>query len=109
VAVEVVATVSVPIPALREKITSTAVLETAYNRKKLGPDMCRRIVNLACGHMAITRNQRVARCARCEEMLRRSVADGREDYDSFRKGKIRDTMEWPDDPCRTFNEENIEL
>lgn len=103
----------VPIPALREKITSTAVLETAYNRQKLGPDTCRRIVNLACGHMAITRNQRIARCTRCEEMLRRSIgglsSERFEDYDSFRKGKIRDTMEWPDDPCRTFNEENIEL
>lgn len=62
------------------------------------------IVQLACSHYHVTRNIRAAVCPRCSEMLRRSIEDGREDWDGFRNGNVRDWMEWPADPCRQFNE-----
>lgn len=37
-------------------------------------------------------------------MLRRSIADGSEDYEGFRAGRVRDEMIWKADPCRQFNE-----
>lgn len=66
--------------------------------------MVRRIVRLACGHSAVTRNTKAMICPRCTEMLRRSIATGEEDYETFRHGNGTDRMEWADDPCRHLNE-----
>jgi hypothetical protein len=63
-----------------------------------------RIVDLACGHKHLTKASNKARCPRCHEMLRRSIKDGSEDYDSFRKGLVRDDMVWEADPLRIFHE-----
>jgi hypothetical protein len=63
------------------------------------------VVDLACGHKAITRNRKTTICPRCSEMLRRSIEDGSEDWDSYRHRGGRDTMTWPADPMRQFNEE----
>lgn len=88
----------------RERIIETDHLATAYNRERLGLSMTRRIVKLACGHNAITRNSGVMRCPRCTEMLKRSIETGKEDYESFRHGNALDHMVWTADPCRRFNE-----
>lgn len=88
----------------RERITETDHIATAYNRKWLGESCVRRIVVLACGHRAVTRNAKSMVCPRCTEMLRRSVESGEEDYESFRHCNLLDTMVWPDDPCRLLNE-----
>lgn len=87
-----------------ERITRTDILMTAFNRDKLGADMLHRVVELACGHRTVTKAISRCRCARCEEMLRRSVADGSEDYESFRRGGKLDHMEWKQDPHRSLNE-----
>lgn len=89
---------------LYERIIETDILLTIANRRENPLD---RIVDLACGHKANTTNMKRARCARCEEMLRRSIADGSEDYDSFRKGLIQDQMEWEADPLRPVHEPNM--
>lgn len=91
-----------------ERIVRTEIIATSFNREHLGKDMTRRIVELACGHLAITCNQKTMICIRCTEMLRRSITSGEEDYESFRHGDRRDLMEWPDDPCRLFNEPHSE-
>lgn len=62
-----------------EKIIRTDWLATAVNRGKLGPDHCKRIVDLACGHKAVTRNARTCPCKDCHKM----ILDG-EDYEAFR-------------------------
>lgn len=95
---------AVKIETDQERIIETDHIATAFNRERLGLSMTRRIVKLACGHNAITRNSRVMRCPRCTEMLKRSVATGEEDYESFRHRDALDFMIWPDDPCRAFNE-----
>ena len=87
-----------------EQIASTDHIVSAFNRDKLGANMRRRIVTLACGHSALTHNANRMVCLRCTEMLRRSVATGQEDYETFRHGNGIDRMEWPDDPCRNLNE-----
>lgn len=87
-----------------ERIVETDYLATAFNRERLGKSMVRRIVVLACGHRAVTRNAGSMVCPRCTEMLRRSVETGDEDYEGYRQGNVRDTMVWPDDPCQIFNE-----
>lgn len=92
-----------PIPRLFERITRTDILTTALNRDRLG-DVLNRVVELACGHRTVTKALTRARCLRCEEMLRRSIESGDEDYESFRHGDRRDTMEWHDDPHRPLNE-----
>jgi hypothetical protein len=63
-----------------------------------------RIVDLACGHKLLTKALNQARCPRCCEMLRRSIADGSEDWNSFRKGLVRDDMAWEGDILRIYNE-----
>jgi hypothetical protein len=55
--------------------------------------------------MVYTRSIHRVRCPRCTEMLRRSLKDGSEDYEAFRKGDKRDQMIWDEDPCRILNEE----
>ena len=87
-----------------ERIVRTDIIATGFNRERLGKDMTRRIVELACGHLAITRNLKTMVCLRCTEMLRRSIGSGDEDYETFRHGDRPDHMEWTDDPCRLFNE-----
>jgi len=62
-----------------EKITATDFLATAINRETLGVDMCKRIVDLACGHKVVTRNARTCPCTICHKM----ILDG-EDYEAFR-------------------------
>ena len=52
---------------------------TAINRKTLGPDLRKRIVTLACGHLEITTNKTKASCSICHKM----ILDGK-DYDLFR-------------------------
>ncbi len=97
--------VVIPIPRLVERIVRTDILMTAFNRSKLGSRTPRRrVVELACGHRIVTTAAHRARCMRCEEMLRRSVTDGSEDYESFRHGGKIDRMEWADDPHRALNE-----
>jgi hypothetical protein len=63
-----------------------------------------RVVDLACGHKLLTKLRKQARCPRCHEMLIRSIKDGSEDYDSFRKGLVRDDMIWEADTMRIFHE-----
>jgi hypothetical protein len=67
-----------------------------------------RVVDLACGHKALTKNRKKMICPRCTEMLRRSLATGKEDYESFRNGIVRDQMVWEDDPLRFLHESDIE-
>ena len=86
-----------------ERITARNPLIGAYNVERNLREM-KFVVDLACGHKAYTGAVNRAVCPRCTEMLRRSLQDGREDWDSFRKGLIEDHMEWPEDPCRQFNE-----
>ena len=86
-----------------EKIVDRDVMAAAFNVDKMLRDR-KFVVRLACGHRCYTRNLNRAVCPRCTEMLRRSIKDGREDWDNFRKGLKSDTMEWLDDPCRQFNE-----
>lgn len=86
-----------------ERIVRHDVLANAFN-KEFVLAKHKFFVDLECGHKALTGALNKARCLRCTEMLRRSIADGSEDYESFRKGLTRDNMIWLDDPCRTFNE-----
>jgi hypothetical protein len=86
-----------------EKIVRHDVIASACNKDFVLKER-KFFVVLACGHTALTGALNRARCLRCTEMLRRSIADGSEDYDSFRKGLIRDTMIWRNDPVRQFNE-----
>lgn len=86
-----------------ERIVARDALAVAFNLDKNLRDR-KFIVDLACGHKAYTRNLNTMVCPRCTEMLRRSIETGREDWDGFRKGFVKDTMDWPDDPCRQFNE-----
>jgi hypothetical protein len=86
-----------------EKIVETDMLATAFNRDR-GLGAIRRIVILECGHRVVTRNRKSAPCARCDEMLRRSIDTGEEDYDAFRHHGAQDLMAWEADPLRVFNE-----
>lgn len=86
-----------------ERIVSRDHLATAFNFEKMIREG-KFIVDLACGHKTYTRNLNKATCPRCTEMLRRSIRDGIEDWESFRYRGALDTMEWPGDPCRQFNE-----
>ena len=86
-----------------EVIGEHDVLANAFNKEKCLRDR-KFFVDLACGHKAYTGALNKARCPRCTEMLRRSIIDGSEDYESYRKGLIRDQMIWHDDVCRIFNE-----
>lgn len=85
-----------------ELILGTDIVATAFNRHKLKG--MSRIVDLACGHKAITTSFNRCVCLRCREMHRRSCATGEEDWDAFRNGGGRDYMIWEDDPVRGFNE-----
>lgn len=89
-----------------ERIIRRDHLTAAFNAERMIRER-KFIVDLACGHKTYTRNLNKAVCPRCTEMLKRSIENGREDWESFRKGIKRDTMEWPADPCRQFHE-NIE-
>jgi hypothetical protein len=86
-----------------ERIVARDHLATAFNADKMLRDR-KFIVDLACGHKIYTRNLNKATCPRCTEMLRRSIETGREDWETFRYQNGLDTMEWPNDPCRQFNE-----
>jgi hypothetical protein len=89
-----------------EKITGRNPMITMYNAERFVA-AGKFVVDLECGHKVYTRNQNRSVCPRCTEMLRRSIKDGSEDYESFRKGLVRDMMEWPGDPCRVFNESHL--
>jgi hypothetical protein len=67
------------VPAPVERIVRTDLFATAFNREKLGSDMCKRIVDLECGHQAVTRNAKTCKCTACHEM----ILNG-EDYEAFR-------------------------
>lgn len=84
-----------------EPILGTDIIMTAFNRDRLGMS---RIVDLACGHKAITRALDRCICRRCEEMHKRSCATGEEDWVAFRHGSASDYMVWEDDPVRGLNE-----
>ena len=86
-----------------EKIVCTDILLAVVNSNRRSV-FAPRVVILACGHRAITKNRKRMICPRCTEMLKRSLADGSEDYESFRDGRIHDSMEWEQDPCRRLNE-----
>ena len=77
-----------------EKIVKVDELLLIFNAERMLRDR-KRVVELACGHLAYT------------EMLRRSIEDGSEDYESYRKGLVRDLMVWPGDPCQRFNEAHL--
>lgn len=85
-----------------ERIVQTDWLATAVNRDRLKGFT--RIVDLSCGHKAVSAAHGRCICRRCEEMMRRSIADGSEDWDSFRHRDKRDTMEWREDPLRFIHE-----
>lgn len=86
-----------------ERIVARDHIATAFNSEKMLQER-KFVVDLACGHKVYTRNQNRAVCPRCTEMLKRSIEHGREDWEAFRYRNGRDTMEWPADPCRQFNE-----
>lgn len=67
----------------------------------------KRVVRLACGHLHLTKNKKSSVCPRCTEMLRRSVKDGSEDHESFRRGSVIDRMDWCVDPCIILNQPRI--
>lgn len=58
-----------------------------------------RVVELACGHLVVTRALRESGCPRCGEMIRAGW-----DYDGFRRLGGPDTFHWPDDPFRVHHE-----
>lgn len=89
-----------PLP-IREMIVRTDWFLTAHAHFR---NALQRIVVLECSHRIISTRSKRARCLRCEEMLRRSLADGSEDYAAFRAGEIADRMDWPSDPFRGLNE-----
>jgi len=62
-----------------EKIVATDFLATSLNRATLGTDLCKRIVDLECGHKAVTRSARTCPCSICHDM----ILNG-EDYEAFR-------------------------
>lgn len=62
-----------------ERIVRTDDLATALNRDKLGSNMMKRVVDLECGHKAVTTNQKRVSCGTCHEM----ILNG-EDYEAFR-------------------------
>ncbi len=86
-----------------ERIVRTDILLNSFNLDEFMKRR-RRFVDLECGHKALTSAWERTVCLRCSEMLRRSLADGSEDYEAFRHGDGRDRMSWPDDLCRQFNE-----
>ena len=89
-----------------ERISGIDLLAMVVNQHLIDDLLTRRrIVDLACGHKLLTKALKQARCPRCCEMLNRSIQDGSEDYDSFRKGLKRDDMIWEDDMLRIFHEE----
>lgn len=82
------------------RITGTDMLATAINREQLGKNKRNRIVDLECGHKAVTTNKDSMTCPRCVMLIRHGF-----DYDGFRNlGTVRDEMIWREDPCRHFNE-----
>lgn len=85
-----------------ERIVRTDIIATAFNRNRLKG--MARIVDLACSHKAVTSAFNRCICLRCKEMFRRSIADGSEDWDSFRHAGKPDQMAWKDDPVRGLNE-----
>lgn len=89
---------------LFERIVETDWVVTAFNRQILIRGGLDRIVRLECGHSKRTSAIVRARCSRCEEMLRRSIDTGEEDYEGFRSGLVSDRMAWAADPCRLLNE-----
>lgn len=86
-----------------ERVVRVDHLAAAFNAERMLKDG-KFLVDLACGHKAYTSALNKTRCPRCTEMLRRSIADGLEDYESYRKGLTQDHMIWRGDPCRQFNE-----
>jgi hypothetical protein len=95
------ATKSIKTPS--ERIIRRDYLAGVFNGAKMIKDG-KFIVELACGHTVYTRALNRTICPRCTEMLRRSIADGTEDWESFRYRNSLDLMVWPNDPCRQFNE-----
>lgn len=87
----------------QERIVGTDFLLMAFNVDRALRER-KRFVDLACGHKAYTGAVDRCVCRRCTEMLRRSLADGSEDYKAFRAGALPDKMVWLDDPCRALNE-----
>lgn len=85
----------------RSRITSTDWLLTAVNRERLGASMLRRIVDLSCGHKAVTQNAKSMDCPRCAEMIRQG-----HDYEGWINNRQHtyDGMVWRDDPLRQLNE-----
>jgi hypothetical protein len=88
-----------------ERILRIDIFYHVWANVPLGPGKPR-IVDLDCGHKALTRNLNRMICPRCTEMLRRSIATGEEDYETFRHGHGEDRMVWEGDPCRGLNERN---
>lgn len=92
-----------PIKTPSERIIARDHLAAAFNSKRMIRER-KFIVDLECGHKMYTRNLNKAVCPRCTEMLKRSIEDGSEDWDGFRHHGKLNQMEWPEDPCRQFNE-----
>jgi hypothetical protein len=86
-----------------EKIVRVDHFAAVFNSDRMLRDR-KFLVDLACGHKLYTGAKKQARCPRCCEMLRRSIADGSEYYESFRAWRIPDRMVWREDPSRQFNE-----
>lgn len=82
-----------------EKIVGTDILATTVNVDKLMKTGYERIVDLACGHKAVTSNLHRCHCARCQQMF-----DSGYDWDGYRNLGMKDEMIWPEDPLRIFHE-----
>lgn len=87
-----------------EKIVRLELLGNAFNGLPLSDAKMRRLVELACGHVAFSAALDRVVCPRCSEMLRRSIEGLGEDWDAFRHHGAKDQMVWRDDPCRSHNE-----
>lgn len=87
----------------QEKVVRIDILLMALNKDVVDKGWV--FYDLECGHKAKSKGyKRRMVCIRCTEILRRSIKDGSEDYESFRKGIVQDKMVWKDDPMRQFNE-----
>lgn len=68
------------VKAPMERIIRTDIMLTIHNEERLGKDWpLKRVVDLECGHRAVTKNKNRVACLACREM----ILNG-EDYDAFR-------------------------
>lgn len=86
---------------VKSQIVATDILATSFNQAGLKIEKGERIVDLSCGHKAVTNNQRDMTCPRCAQLLVHGM-----DYEAWISGNggTLDGMIWREDPCRFANE-----